>query len=249
VFVIPALTTLISLVFGAQVLAQYSARRRSHQLAWGLALLFYAVAAFPEVVGSINGWSDAEFRVYYLFGGILLVPWLALGTAELLLQGPRTRPLLLGWRGFVVVVTVVGALAVALASLHAHYLAGAGTRVPDSCAMWCTPKTETGYGLSNGLAVLSAALGNSLGSVVLVGGALYSAYRTFRSTAPREIPAGNLLIAVGAFTVAGASTLYRLFSIYELFYAGQAAGIVIIFSGFLLIGSVAQVRNQQPLSG
>jgi hypothetical protein len=237
VFAFPAVTTLISLVFAGQVLAQYRERRRSHQLAWGLALLFYAIAAFPEVLGSLSGWNDLDFRLYYLFGAVLLVPWLSLGTMELLLHGDGATAGRLGYRAFVVAVSLLGVVMVVLAPLHAHWLQT--TQVPSNCAMWC--KSESGYTLPNGLAALSAAVGNSIGTVVLVGGAGYSAYRTYRAGLPRNLTLGNILILAGSLVVASAATLTRLGS-YELFYAGQAAGIAIIFGGFLLIAAAAQPR-------
>ncbi|GAC1331203.1 MAG: hypothetical protein NVSMB17_09120 [Candidatus Dormibacteria bacterium] len=237
--VIPALTTLVSLVFAGQVLSQYRERRRLHQLAWGLALLFYAVAAFPEVLGSMSRWNDLDFRLYYLFGAILLVPWLALGTSELLLQSKRARWARIAYRGVVAVISVLGIVAIAGAPLHAHHLGG--TQVPSNCAMWC--KSESGYVLANGLAALSAAVGNTIGTVVLVAGAGYSAYRTYRAGLPRNLTLGNLLILAGSLVVATAATVTRLGS-YELFYVAQAAGITIIFGGFLLIGSVTQARTR-----
>ena len=239
VFALPVLTTLVSLVFAAQVLVQYRERRRRHQLAWGLALLFYAIGAFPEVLGSLYGWTDLDYRIYYLFGGILLVPWLALGTAELLLQSDRTRWALLGYRGLVAIFTVMGAVAMASASLHTDFLGG--TRVPDHCAIYCTGHGS--YAPGNVLAFVAALTSNIIGTVVLVAGAGYSALRTYRAGLARNLTMGNVLILVGALAVAGAASLTR-FGIYELFYAGQAAGIAIIFGGFLLIGSVTHARPQ-----
>ena len=233
----PAVTTLISLVFAGQVLSQYRERHRSHQLAWGLALLFYAIAAFPEVLGSLSGWNDLDYRLYYLFGAILLVPWLSLGTVELLLQGDGARVARTGYRAFVAVVTVLGLVTVVLAPLHDHWLQT--TQVPSNCAMWC--KSESGYVLANGMSALGAAVGNSIGTVVLVAGAGYSAFRTYRAGLPRNLTLGNVLILAGSLVVASASTLTRLGS-YELFYAGQAAGIAIIFGGFLLIAAASQPR-------
>ncbi|MGI8610615.1 MAG: hypothetical protein ACR2MY_15555 [Candidatus Dormibacteria bacterium] len=236
-FAFPAVTTLISLVFAGQLLSQYRERHRSHQLAWGLALLFYAIASFPEVLGSISGWNDLDYRLYYLFGAVLVVPWLSLGTAELLLQGERARVARSGYRAFVGALTVLGLLTVALAPLHAHWLAT--NQVPSNCAMWC--RSEGGYVLANGLSALGAAVGNSIGTVVLVAGAGYSAYRTYRAGLPRNLTLGNVLILAGSLVVASAATLTRLGS-YEFFYAGQAIGIAIIFGGFLLIATVSQHR-------
>jgi hypothetical protein len=240
-FLIPALTVVVSLVFALQVLNQYRVRGRPHQLAWGLALLFYAVAAFPEVTGSLSGWDDLEYRIYYLMGGILLVPWLALGTSELLLRGDRARRFRLAYRGFVALISVLGVTAVALAPLHTSHLSG--TPIPINCTMWCSPASETGYLLANGLAALSAAVGNIVGTLVLVVGAGFSAYRAYRAGLHRNIVLGNILILAGAVEVAAIASLTRI-NLYTLFYAGQAAGIAIIFCGFLLIGMATQARTQ-----
>jgi hypothetical protein len=237
VFVLPAITTVISLLFAGQVLSQYRDRRRPHQLAWGLALLFYAIGAFSEVLGSLSGWSDLDFRLYYLFGAILLVPWLSLGTAELQLRGQRSRLPRLGYRGLVALISVLGLAAVATAGLHTEFLGV--THPVDNCAMYCP--SRHGFGAGNVLALVAAAVGNTVGTVVLVAGAGFSAYRTYRAGLARNLTLGNILILAGSLVVAATSTLTRL-KVYELFYAGQAVGIAIIFGGFLLIASVTQRR-------
>jgi hypothetical protein len=251
VFLIPALTVLVSLAFAAQVFNQYRTRGRPHQLVWSVALAFYAIGAFPEVTGALDHWSEVGYRVYYLFGGVLLVTWLSLGTVELLL-GPgyrsgdaRARAALLGYRTFVAVASMVGVVAVALAPLHFSHITEAQGGVPINCAMWC--KSEPGYELANGISALSAALGNIVGTLVLAGGAAFSAYRAYRAGVNRNIPLGNLLIVAGALVPAATASLTRL-GTYEFFYAGQAAGVALIFGGFLLIGSVTR-EARVPLSG
>ena len=238
-FVLPALTTLISLAFAAQVLNQYRVRSRPHQLAWGVALLFYAVAAVPEAMAATGAWTDVEFRTYYLFGGILLVPWLALGTAELLLRSDRTRLARTAYRGFVAVITVLGVVAISMAVLKTGFIHG--HTIPDNCAVYC-PR-EHGYALGNILAVIAAAVGNVVGTIILAGGAGLSAYRTWKAGLPRNLTIGNLLILAGALIVAAIASLTRI-GYYELFYAGQAAGVAVIFAGFLVIGAATQPRTQ-----
>jgi uncharacterized membrane protein HdeD (DUF308 family) len=88
------------------------------------------------------------------------------------------------------------------------------------------------HGLFNVVALLTAALMNIVGSLVLIGGALQSAYAAWRRGAASSRLAANVLIALGAFIVAGASTLTR-FHVYELFYVGQAFGVLVMFGGFL----------------
>ena len=239
-FVLPALTTLISLGFAAQVLNRYRARRRTHELAWGLALVFYAIAAVPEALAALNSWDSLGYRVFYLFGGVLLVPWLSLGTVELLFRADNARWALVGYRIFVGLVTVVGLVAVIAAPLHTAHLAT--SEAPSNCTMLCT--TESGYGLFNVISLIEAIVGNTIGTLVLVIGALYSAVRTFQARLPANLPAGNVLILVGSLVVALAATLTR-FGSYDYFYAGQAAGVAIIFVGFLVIAAAPQ-RQAQP---
>lgn len=88
------------------------------------------------------------------------------------------------------------------------------------------------HGAFNALAILTAALVNIVGSLVLIGGALQSAYSAWRRGGAASRLMANVLIALGAFIVAGASTLTR-FHVYELFYVGQAVGVLVMFSGFL----------------
>src|SRR4051794_41908891 len=48
----------------------------------------FTVASASLWVAAAAGWTEPTFRIFYLFGAILNVPWLALGTVELL-GGPR----------------------------------------------------------------------------------------------------------------------------------------------------------------
>src|SRR6202043_950136 len=85
----------------------------------------------------------------------------------------------------------------------------------------------------NVVAILMAAVPNIVGTVILVGGALWSAYGAWRKGGAQSRLVANILIAAGAFIVAGASTLTRLLHVYDLFYVGQAIGVLVMFGGFL----------------
>ncbi|HEX2027913.1 MAG TPA: hypothetical protein VHF25_07935 [Nitriliruptorales bacterium] len=51
-------------------------------LHWTVALALFTVGAAALAWGEAAGWSSASFRVFYLAGAVLTVPWLALGTVE-----------------------------------------------------------------------------------------------------------------------------------------------------------------------
>jgi len=210
----------ISAAFAATLWRQYRNRPRPYLLAWAVALAFYAIAALSEVLGAAGGWNGALYRIYYFFGAIILVGVLALGTIYLL--APRfSRPAL--WTLIVLgafgLAAVVGAQLQA-ARLETHLVPNADTIAAQG-------------GLFNVLAILMAALINIVGTVILVGGAAWSAFAAWRRGGASSRVIANVLIAAGALTVATASSLTRVFHVYEVFYIGQAIGVLVMFGGFL----------------
>lgn len=212
--------TVISAVFAGTLWTQYRSRPRPYLLAWAVALSFYAIAALTEVIGAAAGWSPLLYRTYYFFGAIILVGVLAQGTLYLL--APRfARPAL--W--VLVVLAALGLAGVLGATLQTVKLDT--HQVPNADTI------QVQGGAYNAVAILMAALINIVGSLILIGGALWSAYSAWRrGGAPSRVLA-NVLIAAGAFIVAGASSLTRLFHFYEIFYVGQAIGVLVMFGGFL----------------
>jgi len=86
--VLPALTSLLALVFSLALFDQWRERRGGYQLIWGIGMLFYGVAAGTEALAGGGGWSEALYRTWYLTGAVWTAGWLGLGTAYLL---GRTR--------------------------------------------------------------------------------------------------------------------------------------------------------------
>ena len=65
------------------MLDQWRQRRRSFQLVWGLGLLCYGVGSGVEFLGAF-GWSPTLYRLWYLFGALLVAAYLGTGTVYLL---------------------------------------------------------------------------------------------------------------------------------------------------------------------
>lgn len=212
--------TAISAAFALTLFVQYRAKPRPYLLAWSVALAIYAIAALTEVIGAAGGWDPLLYRTYYFFGAILVVGVLALGTIFLL--APRFGRAAL-W--VLVVLAAIGLAGILGASLQPGLLQ---TREVPSVD---TIRLE--HGVFNAVAILMAAVLNSVGSLILIGGALWSAYGAWRKGGPPSRLVANILIAAGALIVGGASTLTRLFHTYELFYVGQAIGVLVMFGGFL----------------
>jgi membrane protein YdbS with pleckstrin-like domain len=211
-WLLPAVAAVASAAFAVAVLRQYAARRRTHQLAWGVGLAMFALASLALTVGVAAGWTPFGFKVYYLFGAMLNVPWLALGTISLLAGPLARRALLAGLAVFTAASTVLLALAgVAGADLAA--------RVPEGKAFLPVPVRAL------------AVLGNSVGTVVVVGGAVASglALRHRRELRPRF--EGNLLIALGVLLAAGGG-VFAFLDRSDKLAAGLALGASVMYAGF-----------------
>jgi hypothetical protein len=216
----PLVATLISAAFAITLWVQYRGKPRPYLLAWSVALGVYAVAALTEVIGAAAGWNPFLYRLYYFFGGITVVGILALGSVYLLAPrfGRTALAALLTLAGIGLVGILGASLQVGLLDTH---------QVPSADVI------KLQHGVFNVAAILMAAILNIVGTVILIGGAVWSFIAMFLRGAPPSRLVGNILIAGGAFIVAGASTLFRLFHVYDLFYVGQAIGVLVMFGGFL----------------
>ncbi len=86
--VLPAVTSVLALIFSVALFDQWRVRRGSFQLIWGFGMLFYGIAAGAEALAGIGGWNEGLYRTWYLTGAVWTAGWLGLGTAFLL---GRTR--------------------------------------------------------------------------------------------------------------------------------------------------------------
>ena len=82
--VLPLLSSSLSFLFAALVLAQWLRRRRAFQIVWGVGLVWYGLSAGTEFLGSAWGWNEALYRAWYLIGAFFVAAYLGMGTVYLL---------------------------------------------------------------------------------------------------------------------------------------------------------------------
>jgi hypothetical protein len=189
---------LLALRLAGRLGARWRDRRAPELLAWSASLTAYAAAAAALAWGAAAGWSEAAFRVYYLFGGLLTAPLLGAGSL-----------LLLGRRWVIPVVLLYAGLAAGAAVAEPLSAEVAGEDIPDA-------QDHLDY---FPLRILAIA-GNVAGTVAVVGVALASIRR--RPLGMGLIVAGVLVAAVGS-AVAGlgvAQTSVFLAIASLLLYAG-----------------------------
>jgi hypothetical protein len=191
---------LVALRFTGNLFARFRARRASHLAAWSASLVAYSVASAALAWGAAAGWDDIAFRVYYLAGGLVTAP--LLGVGSLLLRGYRwSIPAAIGYVGLAVGVMVAVPLTAPVS----------GTGIPDAQAH-----------LDGFPARVLAALGNSLGTVAVVGVALLTIRREW---------VGNGLILAGVVVAAAGTALTGLGESDTALFI--LAGVVLLYAGFL----------------
>ena len=212
---LPLVTAIVAGAFAVVVLRQYAGHRKTYQLVWAIGFAMFAAAAFAGYLARSGGPSETEYRVFYVLGAILNVVWLGLGTIYLLAR--RT------WANAALALVVL----LSLVAVYAVWTA------PVNLAAVATP---TGRGFADGsLPRVLALVGNILGSVVLVGGALWSAWIFLRKRRNGRRALANVIIAAGVFIVAlgGTATFTGAGGVLE---AANLVGLSVMFAGFLLIG-------------
>jgi len=213
VVLIPAMAAIVAAAFALVVLRQYRGHRRTYQLMWATGLAMFAVAAFAGYLARSGGTTEAEYRLFYLLGAILNVAWLGLGSVYLLARRSWANAAL----AFVVLLSLLSAYAVFSTPVNVAAAADSGRGFPDGSV----PR-------------ILAGVGSGLGSLALIGGALWSAWIFLRKRRNGRRAVANVVIAVGVLIVAagGTATFTGASGILEL---TNLVGLSVIFAGFLLI--------------
>jgi hypothetical protein len=224
--VVPFISSSISIIFAVVVLIRYARRRGLHLLLWGIGMIFYAVGGFCEGYYGAFGWNPLVFRLWYLFGAILVAAWLGQGTVYLLAK-PRVAHILM-------VILLLGSIYGTVRVFGAEL---------DPSLM--TTSTHTGSEMSGHAITTSGVRSltpffNLYGVITLVGGAVYSAYIFWRKRVLLHRTIGNVLIAMGAILPGFGGTFSRM-GIPAALYIGELLGAILLFIGFL--------RAITPMSG
>lgn len=219
--------TAISFGFAGIVFRQFLSRRRPYQFVWSLALLIFGIGTLCQSLAEVVGWSALLYRVWYFTGAMIAAAVLGQGT--IYLMAPRT---------FADASAAIVA-AISLAGLQQVL----GESVDLAGAL--TANGLTGSGFGSHLLIFLIPL-NTYGTVALVGGALWSVYRAWRSGRLGRRALGTLLIAIGGLVVALGGTANRL-GVPGLLYLSEMLGVAIIFIGYLQ--TVTRPRPAPPEPG
>jgi amino acid permease len=215
--IFPLGAAVIAAIFGWMLLGRFLARRRVHEGIWAVALFMYAAASFAAFLGVIGGWDAAEYRVYWLLGAVLNVPYLFAGEVYLL---SKRRALANSVLLALVIATGFAVWRVATATLDLRPLEGSLPLGKEAFRHDPVP-----YRLAQYYSLPAYFL--------LLGGLVWSAWQMRANAALRNRTAGTFGIALGATIVAIGSGIGAAFHVVPLFFVSLAAGVAVMFWGFL----------------
>ncbi len=228
--------TLVALAFALSTLERWNRTHKRHELMWTISLFMFALGSLGLWAGAALGWGEWTFKTFYLFGAILNVPFLALGTVYLLADR-RT-----------------GDVATAVVSLLAAFAAGIVVEAPvlgtfDPAVL---PQGSAIFGPGPRIA---AAVFSGVASIVIIGGAGWSAARLWQGRrrprsgtglSPGRLATANVLIAIGTLVLGSGGALNSLADAMNAFAISLVVGISLIFAGFLLTNSAAPPAAVEP---
>ena len=226
--VLAAAAALIALAFSLMCLDRFLNRRQSQELAWSVAMALFSIGSLTLWFGESVGWTALAFRIFFLTGAVLNVAWLALGTVYLL-AGRRLGDVVRSW---LIPASCFAAGVVLFAPLRKPV---AGHELP------------TGREVFGPFSRALAAIGSGVPALVIIGGALWSAWRIVRGNSPtissavrrqidspRRLAVGNACIAAGTLVLSGSGSLAGRFGKDEAFAITLLIGVTVLFVGFLV---------------
>ena len=207
------LAALVASLFFADLAWRYRASPRPHTSAYTAGIGFFALATWALFVGTTTGWTSASYRTFFLFGAIVNIPVLALGSMFLVVGKRAGHAMLLFLFPFFAI-----SIPMTIAQpFDAGPLPLGG--VPGGRELWVDV-----FGPR-----LWAAIGGGMGATIIIVLALVSVVRFWNRN--RRLVLGNVVIVAGTLAASTGGTILAL-GIDWGFSASLLAAATLIWTGF-----------------
>ncbi len=234
-----AAATLVAVAFALSTLDRWLRRRRPHEAAWTVSLALFALGSAALWWAEGDGWSLGAFRVFYLAGAVLNVPWLALGTVYLLAGpqvGNRVRTWLVLLSGFAAGVVLFGPTKTAGERRRTAHRERTSSVWPAGARR---RRVGGGGARDHRRRALERAWRVWRGRMPSLGAA--------SDPGPRRLALGNVLIAIGTLVLSASGTLAGRLGKDRAFAITLLAGIAVLFAGFLVASATTRRRHLSPV--
>ncbi len=223
-----ALAALAATGFFVDLMRSYFVRPRQHVAAYTAGIGFFSLATWALFLGVTFGWASATFRTFYLFGAIINVPFLALGSM-FLVAGRRS--------GHAMLFFLFPLFAISVPMTLSEPLVGA---LPPDGVPAGSDLFASGFGPR-----MWAAVSGGTGTTVLIVLAVVSIVRFW--TRDRRIITANLLIVAGTAAAAGGGTGLALGEASG-FAVSLLAAATLIWTGFRVAQGARAPHLTEPPS-
>lgn len=182
---ISLVAALAAIAFAADLWGDYRRKPRPHVAAYATGIAMFALATVAFFIGVAFGWNGPLYRTFFLFGAILNIPILALGSMFLVVGKKSGHAMTIAVGALTAIATTL-----TLTVPFENSLPDGG--VPeDIFALGFSPR-------------LFAIIGGAAGATILITLALVSLIRFWKKN--RMIVWGNALILLGVFAAAWGGT-------------------------------------------
>lgn len=213
----------MSLVFAWTLYTHYKQKPKADYLFWWmLGVITFAISTTSESVNTLFGWSEFNFKCWYIMGAIIGGAPLAQGTAYLLLPKKLVHRLTL----FLVTTISIASVFVIASPINSDLIIQ--HRMSGNVFAWSWVR-------------LFSPFLNLYALLFLAGGAIYSAFGYFKKTGSSVRFWGNILIAIGAI-LPGIGGSFTRYGFVEVLYVTEFIGLLCIIIGYKIM------RNDQTIS-
>jgi hypothetical protein len=213
---LPIATTVISAFFAFALWRHWGRdKTKKYLMWWMIGVIMYGVGTLTESITTVFGWNEVTFRSWYIAGALLGGAPLAQGTVYLLTKkktADRLTAALLTYVTLAAVFVVLTPIDHSLVETH---------RLSGEVMEWEWVR-------------LFSPFVNTYAVVFLIGGAIWSAVKYFRTGGAPSRVWGNVLIAIGAI-LPGIGGGYARAGTVEVLYVAELIGIILIWAGYRLI--------------
>ena len=217
---------LVSFAFACSTHERWLVRRQRQLLAWSTSLLMFTAGASALAWGSTVGWSPLTFRLFFAFGAVLNVPFLALGQLYVQFGARRTDR--------------IGAAVALLAAFSFGVVLVSPIRAGSAIARVGAQDIPQGSDVFGPWPRVLAAVGSGVGATVVFVGAVtgvVSALRAWRGHGLADAGSralGLALIAFGTVVLSLSGVLNSVVGAMQAFSITLTVGVVLLFAGFVV---------------
>ena len=212
---IPILTTIFSIYFFIEIFSHYQKKQTKYLLWWTIGVLTFGLGTLAESINVLVGWSEINFKYWYIVGALLGGFPLAQGSVYLLMN-----------RKFANATTILFVLLILIASI---FVVLSPIELPDAFDGKLSGKVFSWSWVRSFSPFI-----NLYAFLFLVGGAIYSAIKYYKVGIKKAPFRGNIFIAIGGL-LPGIGGSFTRAGYVEVLYVTELLGLLLIYVGYKII--------------